>query len=114
MVWTLLSTHCLSQTDSVCFSIEDAKTIYKLANKGRWCDSLSINYEIQIEGLSEIVERKNSQLALAGELIAKQSIMIADLNAKLSESERKRLNLKRGCIALLGVIGVETLFLILK
>jgi len=106
--------NCYAQQDSICFSYPDAKNILILANKGKQVDSLIYFFDSRIDLLEEIIEHKDGQIELAQELISKQSIVIADLQAKLSESERKRLNLKRGAIALFGVIGIETLFLILK
>jgi len=97
-------------------SIPDSCICYTDAQDVRCLDCL-MNYPILVDkcdDLNLIISEKNIQLQLAQELISKQSIVIADLTAKLSESERKRLNLKRGAIALIGVIGIETLFLILK
>lgn len=97
-----------------CFTYPQAKELLKLALKGEKVDSLIYFYEARIDVLNDIVDYKDEQLLLAKELINDQSILISDLQAKLSESERKRLNLKRGAIALIGAIGIETLFLILK
>lgn len=112
----LLSPFCYSQqNDSICFAYSDAKTILILANKGKQVDSLIYFYDSRIDLLNEIVEHKDGQLELAQQLISEQSIQIADLKAKLSESERKRANLKKVLIVTVGVVGIETLlFLILK
>lgn len=100
--------------DSVRVSYNDLKEIIVLASKGEKLDSLIFHYDLQLDIKDSKIEMREQQLAIAGELIAKQSIMLADLNAKLSESERKRANIKKFLICSVGVIGVETLFLILK
>ena len=100
--------------DSVRVSYNDLNEIIVLASKGEKLDSLIFHYDLQLDIKDSKIEMREQQLAIAGELIAKQSIMLADLNAKLSESERKRANIKKCLICSVGVIGVETLFLILK
>ena len=81
--------------DSVRVSYNDLKEIIVLASKGEKLDSLIFHYDLQLDIKDSKIEMREQQLAIAGELIAKQSIMLADLNAKLSESERKRANIKK-------------------
>lgn len=102
------------QNDSICFAYSDAKTILILASKGKQVDSLIYFYDARIDLLNEIVEHKDEQLELAKQLISEQSIQIADLKAKLSESERKHKNIKKVLIVSAGLIGIETLIIILK
>lgn len=97
--------------DSVRVAYVDLKEILILASKGEAVDSLIYHYDFQIEIKESIIELKNDQLKLAGELIARQSILISDLQAKLSESERKRKNLKTILWSAVGIIGIETLIL---
>jgi len=110
----LTASSTLWSQDSVKVAYSDLKEILILASKGEKMDTLIYHFELQLEIKDSKIELREEQLQLAQELISKQSIVIADLQAKLSESERKRLNLKRGAIALFGVIGIETFFLILK
>ena len=111
----LLSPFCYSQqNDSICFAYSDAKTILILANKGKQVDSLIYFYDSRIDLLNEIVEHKDGQLELAQQLISEQSIQIADLKAKLSESERKRANLKKVLIVFGSAVLVEGIIIFVK
>jgi hypothetical protein len=83
-----------------------------LASKGKQVDSLIYFYDARIDLLNGIVDTQSDQLAVAQELIGKQSEVIADYQAKLSESERKRQNLKRILIVSGGVIGIELILIL--
>ena len=97
--------------DSICFTLDEAKHIFKLANKGRWCDSLSLNYEAQIDYLESTVKYQDAQIEIVGELVDKQTEVINDLSAKYAESERKRKNLRLLSAGLSIVVLVEGLVL---
>lgn len=111
----LPSLSCYSQqNDSICFAYSDAKTILILANKGKQLDTLVYYYESEIETLNKIGDYKQEQIELAQQLISEQSIQIADLKAKLSESERKRANLKKVLIVFGSAILVEGIIIFVK
>jgi hypothetical protein len=76
-----------------------------------------LNYPILVDkcdDLNLIISDKNGQLDLAQQLISEQSIQIADLKAKLSESERKRANLKKVLIVFGSAILVEGIIIFVK
>lgn len=63
----------------------------------------------QIETLQDEVSIRLAELELAGELITEQGERISDLEAKLSESERKRAVTRKLFFGALTVIAVETI-----
>lgn len=109
-IWILLSAPSFSQ-DSICFTLDEAKHIFKLANKGRWCDSLSINYEAQIDYLESTVKYQDAQIEIGNELVGKQKEVIRTLSDELVRSERKRKNLRLLSAGLSIVVLVEGLVL---
>lgn len=110
MILTAHSAPSFSQ-DSICFTLDEAKHIFKLANKGRWCDSLSLNYETQIEYLHSTIKYQDAQIEIWNELVGKQKEVIDSLSRSLSESERKRKNLRLLSAGLSIVVLVEGLVL---
>ena len=114
MVSILLLPNCYAQqNDSICFSYQDAKRILILANKGKQVDSLIYFYDARIEMINEIVDHKDEQLIVARDLISEQSILIGDLQAKLSEAERKKKNIKVVAASLFGIALTELVIIIL-
>ena len=106
-IWTLLSVPSFSQ-DSLCFSVDEAKIIFKLANKGRWCDSLSINYESQIKQLELIVKDQNYQIEIGQELVDQQRDLIIKMNKEVTELKRKRGIMRKILLGSGLIILVET------
>lgn len=97
-----------SSTQDSCICYTDAQDIR--------CLECLMNYPILVDKCDDlrlIISEREIQLGIASELISDQSIVIADLQAKLSESERKRANLKKVFIVTVGVVGIETLLLLI-
>ena len=111
---TVCSAHCSTDDSLKCFTYPQARELLKLALKGEKVDSLIYFYDARIDLLNEIVEHKDGQLELAQQLISEQSIQIAGLKAKLSESERKRANLKKVLIVFGSAILVEGIIIFVK
>ena len=69
-----------SLTDSSkCFTIEEARTLLRYAEKGYLCDSLTLSYEKEIEILYKVIEENNDQLSIADTYIRVQSTEIDKL-----------------------------------
>ena len=103
VAFIVFSTLSFSQQDS-CTGIHytDAQDIR--------CLECLMNYPILVDKCDDlrlIISEREIQLGIASELISDQSIVIADLQAKLSESERKRANIKKVLIIFGSVILVE-------
>jgi len=109
MVLTTANSMTYSQISSTeqdtikCFSILDAKTLLKYAERGYLCDSLSIKYEEQIETFKDIVSVKDSELLLVERLIQSQAI----------EIKRKHKEIRWLKIAVIGLSSVAILELLI-
>lgn len=109
----LLSAPCLSQeSDTICFTTNEAKVIFKYANKGRWCDSLTYQYEREIEFYKDLVQTKDYQIELGGELVEKQASIINDLAADLANSDRKKRLREKLLIITGGLLAIETIYIL--
>ena len=77
------STNTLAQeNDSLTFSIEQAKQLLKDANKGVVCDSLLNNRAEKLIEKANIIEAKDEQVTLRGQVIQKQKNQIEKANKK--------------------------------
>ncbi len=70
------------ETDTLCFTLEQAKQLLRDAEAGLVCDSLLENRALKIIGLYDIIGAKDDQIVLSGEVIQKQS-------NKLKKSDKK-------------------------
>lgn len=111
MILTAHSVPSFSQ-DSICFSLDEAKHVFKLANKGRWCDSLSLNYEAHITYLEETVRYQDAQIEIGGELVQRQKDVINTLTEDLQRSEKRKRFLGRLSIGLGVAVVLETIWLL--
>jgi hypothetical protein len=93
-----------SSTDSIkCFTIQEAKTLLKFAEKGYLCDSLTEKYDKAIQDFENILIEKNDQLEISEKYIYSLTNEI--------EKERKK---KKVLIASVGVLGVLCIVLGVK
>ncbi len=83
-----------------CFTINDAKTLLKFANRGILCDSLTNAYDEKIETLSKIIKNKDGQILLADDLIQLQ-------HTKIKGLEKSANRMKILCGILSGAVLVE-------
>lgn len=113
VILTAHSERSFSQ-DSLCFSVDEAKIIFKLANKGRWCDTLSTNYEAQIKQLELIVKDQNYQIELGQELVDQQRDLIIKMNKEVTELKRKRGIMRKLLLGSGLIILVETGIILIK
>lgn len=98
-----------SSTQDSCICYTDAQDIR--------CLECLMNYPILVDKCDDlrlIISEREIQLGIAGELISEQSILIADLQAKLSESERKQENLKKVLIVFGSAVLVEGIIIFAK
>ena len=68
-----------SSTDTICFTVDEAKILLSSTEKYYLCDSLVQTYDITIETLEEIIHSKDEQLLLTQHIIQQQAVKIKRL-----------------------------------
>jgi len=95
----------LAQSDTLCFTIDQAKQLLKDAETGLACDSLIENRALKIVELYSIISAKDEQIRLGGDVIQRQA-------NQLKKSKKKIKNLTFIGWALGGVAAIEAVFLL--
>lgn len=96
-----------SSKDTICYKLNDAKTLLKFAERGYLCDSLIIAYDSTITIQEEIILRKDQQLTTIEQLV----------NAQRYELQRLERNQKLWKIVAIGLSSAllfETILLLVK
>ena len=93
-------------SDSVkCFSIKDAKTLLKYAERGYFCDSLTVQYEEKVKTYKTVVSVKDEELLLSQRLIEAQMMQI--------NKQSKQIKFFKMAVISLGAVCLIELILIL-
>jgi len=71
------------ENDSIWFTIDEAKQLLKDAELGLVCDSLLINRALKIVELERVIDVKDEQIRLGGDVIQKQSNKLKKSNKKI-------------------------------
>ena len=84
--------------DTICYSIEESKTLLKFAERGYYSDTLIKYYDNEVQTLEEIISSKNNQILLA-------ESTIYGLNNKVDKIEKeKKLWMGLSAASLLGLL----------
>jgi hypothetical protein len=93
-----------SLTDSIkCFTIQEAKTLLKFAEKGYLCDSLTKKYDKALQDFENILIEKNEQLQIS-------EIYINSLTNEIKKHRRRNKIL----ISVCGGLGIVCIVLGVK
>lgn len=92
-------------SDSICFTIDESKTLLKFARRGEMCDTLITAYEKKIKSIENVLYLQNEELQLSGKLITSQMMQI-------KKQSRKIQGLKILSISLGSILALETFYIL--
>jgi len=102
--WTACSQASSIGTDSICFTVDQSKTLLKFARRGEICDTLITAYEKKTKSLESVVYLQDEELQLSSRLITSQMMQIKTLNRKVQNF--KILSISLGVVATLELIYI--------